>query len=359
MSHKEVKLPKVKEFILFYNKTSQVRLNPQHTAVSWDEALSRYNSFINKNGFSERECEKWERITVNQGLKKAGIDLRDEKAVLEFKTQNADLIFRTARNRSRSKDYLKYPKNKFTQLMKQDNTPYFIYNHEDVIFAKEKVMKISNKLTPVVALGDLWTDIGINNLSNEGGVDFRFGKKPEKLIERIIQLCTQEGDLIMDFFGGSGTTSATAHKLKRQYIIIEQLQEHMDKLTSRMKNVIDGEQSGISKNVNWEGGGGFVLFELKEINEELVQKINNAKGKEELISIWEEMKENAFLRHRIDCEDFDEIEGFKILSIEEQRQILIKCLDLNNLYINYSEIEELKYNINEEEVKLNKLFYEG
>ncbi|MCK5320024.1 site-specific DNA-methyltransferase, partial [Candidatus Parcubacteria bacterium] len=82
--------------------------------------------------------------------------------------------------------------------------------------------------------------------------------KPETFIKRIMELATKENDIVLDFFAGSGTTGAVAHKMNRQYILIEQM-DYIHKLPeARLKKVIDGEQGGISKLVNWHGGGNFV-----------------------------------------------------------------------------------------------------
>ena len=102
------------------------------------------------------------------------------------------------------------------------------------------------------------------------------GQKSEKLIERIINAHTKEGDIVLDFFGGTCTTGAVAHKMKRKYIICEQLDKHLNIGIRRLQKVIDGEQSGISKKNNWKGGGSFVYCELKENNQELVNEIIKA-----------------------------------------------------------------------------------
>ncbi|WP_455224740.1 DNA methyltransferase [Granulicatella sp.] len=85
--------------------------------------------------------------------------------------------------------------------------------------------------------------------------------KPEKLIQRIIQLGSEEGDIILDFFMGSGTTQAVAHKMNRQYIGIEQMDYIETVSVERLKKVIEAEQGGISKDVEWQGGGSFVYCE--------------------------------------------------------------------------------------------------
>ena len=117
------------------------------------------------------------------------------------------------------------------------------------IFKKEKV-------------GSLWADLNWNNVNREGGVVFTGGKKPEVLLERILELATQPGDLVLDSFLGSGTTAAVAHKMGRRYIGVE-LGDHCYSLCiPRLKNVIDGEQGGISKDIDWNGGGGYKFYEL-------------------------------------------------------------------------------------------------
>lgn len=76
-------------------------------------------------------------------------------------------------------------------------------------------------------------------------------------------MCTREGDLVLDSFGGSGTTAAVAHKMKRRWISVELGDHCHTHIIPRLQKVIDGEdQSGISKSVNWQGGGGFRYYKL-------------------------------------------------------------------------------------------------
>jgi len=157
---------------------------------------------------------------------------------------------------------------------------------------------------------------------------------------------------------GTGTTCSVAHKMGRQYIGVEQLDYGENSAVVRLKNVINGDQTGISKAVNWKGGGDFVYCELMELNERFIQKIQNAKDTKELLKIWEEMKEHAFLSYKIEPKDIDEnIEEFKDLSFENQKRFLIEILDKNDLYVNYSEMEDKQYGISREDIELNKKFY--
>lgn len=88
--------------------------------------------------------------------------------------------------------------------------------------------------------------------------------KPERLIERILHIASNKGDLVLDSFLGSGTTAAVAHKINRKYIGIEIGEHAKTHCQNRLKQVVDGEQGGISESVNWKGGGGFKFYQLGE-----------------------------------------------------------------------------------------------
>lgn len=184
------------------------------------------------------------------------------------------------------------------------------------------------------------------------------GAKPEELIQRIVELSTSEGDIVLDFFGGSGTTGAVAMKMKRQFILCEQMNYVESILIERLKKVISGEQGGISKSVSWKGGGDFIYCELMELNEWFIRRIQNVKDTTELIKIWGEMKEHAFLSYKIEPKVIDEnINDFKELLFENQKRFLIEILDKNGLYVIFSEIGDKQYGITKKDIELNKKFY--
>jgi adenine-specific DNA-methyltransferase len=139
----------------------------------------------------------------------------------------------------------------------------YVIGGKQISFYKKNVDLIENKLTATKLLTNIWTDISWEGIANEGGVKFKKGKKPERLIKRCFELSTNEGDFVLDSFLGSGTTAAVAHKMKRKYIGIE-LGEHCNThCLPRLKIVCDGtDQGGISKIVDWKGGGGFKFYEL-------------------------------------------------------------------------------------------------
>ena len=185
--------------------------------------------------------------------------------------------------------------------------------------------------------------------------DFSYAK-PEKLIETILNVTTVEGDIILDFFMGSGTTQAVAHKMNRQYIGIEQMDYIETVSVERLKKVIAGEQGGISKDVEWQGGGSFVYCELKNDAQDFLNKVENALSSEELVELLELVKKSSFLSYRVDAKKLYK-EEFNNLSLFEQKQLLVELIDQNNLYVNYFDINDVDNNISEKEKQLNTLFY--
>ena len=100
--------------------------------------------------------------------------------------------------------------------------------------------------------------------------------KPERLLQRILTLATNEGDIVLDNFLGSGTTAAVAHKMGRQYIGVEQM-DYIETVTvARLKKVIAGEAGGISRAVNCQGGGSFIYCKLAKQNQNFVEEIQAA-----------------------------------------------------------------------------------
>ena len=185
--------------------------------------------------------------------------------------------------------------------------------------------------------------------------------KPEELLNRIIQIATKENDIVLDFFAGSGTTAAVAHKMKRQWITIEQM-DYIDTVTkARLQKVLEGEQGGISKSVDWQGGGDFVSMELAPFNEIYKQALLASKTKtEKLLAIYNEMREKAFLDYRYDL--VKELKGdkeFTDLDFSEQQRILIDILDKNQMYIPYTEIEDITYNLDQNDINRSHDFYKN
>lgn len=184
------------------------------------------------------------------------------------------------------------------------------------------------------------------------------GQKSEKLIDRIIRAHTDEGDLVLDFFGGTGTTAAVAHKMNRRYIVCEQLDKHMDIIVRRLQKVIEGEQCGVSKRNSWAGGGSFVYCELAKANQKFTEEIENAETTEDLNLIWEKMQETGFLSWRVNIKEINaNAAEYSALTLDEQKAFLIECLDKNLLYVPYGELENEEFGISKSDQDTNRSFY--
>jgi adenine-specific DNA-methyltransferase len=216
-------------------------------------------------------------------------------------------------------------------------------------------------------LNQVMDDLHNNTFNSKGTEEMveLFGEKAfaypknELLMQRIIEYATSEGDILLDFFVGSGTTAAVAHKMGRRYIAVEQM-DYVDTITiPRLKKVIAGEQGGISEAVDWKGGGDFVYCELFQWNEHYLQRIQAATSTEEIENLWQEMQEQAFLNYKVDVTAINKhAEGFVELTLDEQKCFLLELLDYNALYINLSEIDDADYQVSEEDKSLNAQFYD-
>lgn len=183
--------------------------------------------------------------------------------------------------------------------------------------------------------------------------------KPEELIKDLIQIGSDVNDIVLDFFMGSATTQAVAHKMGRQYIGIEQMDYINTVSVPRLQKVIEGEQGGISKDVDWKGGGSFVYAELASLNERYVKDIQQASNEAELEKVLSTMKESAYLNFKVDLERVSSKDkGYNALSLEEKKEVLIQVLDMNQLYLSYSEIEDEQYKIPEDVKAFNHSFYQ-
>jgi len=346
---------RVKETILCYFKSSDWKYNRQFVI---DGTYDPNYSYFVEN--PDQEPSRWKIVNIKDKFLKITKNKKiSEEDLYNFQIKYKNNIF-SVRDISKElkEKYFSTNKNRFV-VLKKENKPTILWKNGEVIFFSNKVRTINNKEFSVKYLSDIWIDISWDGIAKEGGVTLKRGKKPERLLERIIDMSTNRGDVVMDFFMGTGTTCAVAHKMGRQYIGVEQLDYGENSAVVRLKNVINGDQTGISKQVGWKGGGDFVYLELAKWNENFVEKIQKAKAKEELKQLWKIMKEKAFLSYKVDVKAIDEnAKDFEELSIENQRRFLLECLDKNHLYVNYSEIDDEEYRISEEDKKLNKEFYE-
>lgn len=196
-----------------------------------------------------------------------------DKKYVEFALQNPDRVIRFAIPNyegvskiarimiDRSKTM-----SKVLKLERDEYSDMYFYKGNRILFLSDKTKEIGEINGLAEPLTNFWSDISWQGIANEGNVELKKGKKPEKLIKRLIDLCDiNSDDYILDIFAGSGTTGAVAHKMGRKWIMIE-IREDMvkEKALKRMKNVVKGDPTGISKEINWKGSSGFKFYKLGE-----------------------------------------------------------------------------------------------
>ena len=212
----------------------------------------------------------------------------------------------------------------------------------------------------------IWDDIDTTTNATQHNKKI-FGKivfnnpKPESLIERIIELSTKSSDIILDYHLGSGTTAAVAHKMNWQYIGVEQMDYIQNVSVERLKKVIEGEQGGISKSQNWQGGGSFVYLELAKKNEKALEQISGCKSLEELAQLFDELCTKYFLHYNVRIKEFRkeiETERFKSLPLEKQKEMFSRLLDLNQLYVNADDRHDKTTGLTKNDIAITEDFYQ-
>jgi adenine-specific DNA-methyltransferase len=246
-----------------------------------------------------------------------------------------------------------------------------------------------------VPYNTLWTDLpmgtsGTSEIQNLFGSINEFDTaKPERLIQEILNLATQPDDLVLDFFMGSGTTAAVAHKMGRRYIGIEQMDYIETISVVRLQKVIGSlcapsndntvatkvhlfadaevpataqsllfDNGGISKLVNWQGGGSFVYMELAQANQYFVEQIKSAETEADLWSIKQRLDSEAFISYKIKLDSIDKnAKDYEALSLTDKKRFLINCLDANLLYVPYCDMESQEFGMSETDKAATRSFY--
>lgn len=360
------RLFKVKENILFYSKLPSFRFNPFYTKTEFNKNY-KYEVIKNAKGYTVKDLNKEFIQKHLEGRKQKDISQFEmysiEQEFIAYALSNSQNIYSLEKNIKKAGDKFKKfaeankPKGIVEEYINSSNQTVLIYDGGVFVPLKERVVTENGNNYFGVLASDLWIDIGTTP-SNEGGISFNNGKKPEKLLKRIIEMTTSENDIVLDYHLGSGSTAAVAHKLNRRYIGIEQLDYGENDSVVRLQNVINGDQTGISKSVNWNGGGSFVYIELKKHNQSFIESIEKCKSTKELDAIINEIFKLGFISFSLDKIAFENYKSdFSNLEISFQKQCVKSLLDLNLLYVPYSEIEDSDYKCSKEDLNLNKLFY--
>ncbi len=262
-------------FLLIYAKDrAQWTPNRVFTARDRDD---RYNQFIEN---PSAPPEQWTITTLMKGFAKSrGLLEKEARALVkanpeqldQFVIDEASRVIRFARPsyedvsaEARSLiDKSRTHKDVVFRLEREGYSDIFLKGGERILFYADKLKVIDGKRLAGEPLTTLWDDILSNNLHAEGAVEFPKGKKPEGLVKRVLELCSNPGDWVLDSFAGSGTTGAVAHKMRRRWILIE-LRDHCHThIIPRLRKVIDGrDPSGVTVAAGWTGGGGFRYYRL-------------------------------------------------------------------------------------------------
>lgn len=238
-------------------------------------------------------------------------------------------------------------------IVKTDKFSIRFQRMEGTVMAPEKYFD-EQYLSKAIGVGS--NEDASTHIANLG-LDFSYSK-PESVVAFLLKAVSKPNDLVLDFFLGSGTTAAVALKMGRRFIGIDQMDYIKTTACARLKKVIEGEQGGISKSVNWQGGGSFVYCELATANQRFVDEIEAAKSDEVLTKIWEDMQQSGFLSWKIEPKQIEEnATEFDALSLDDKKRFLIECLDKNLLYVPLSEINNAEFGIRDDVKFLNSEFY--
>ncbi len=361
----------VAEYVLIYSRDTSVwKPNRVFAAKGFDK---RYGSYIIN---IDEPYEQWKFSTVleefarESQVKKSGLKKfygkHYEEALEQFAIKHADSIMQLVTLDDNSvgeeikeikKQSLENP-TKVYHMAREKANDYYVVNGHAIIFAKDRLINIDGHKSFSQPLTDIWDDVLPNDLHNEGGVEFKKGKKPEKLLGRIMELCTNEGDLVLDFFAGSGTTGGAAMKMGRQFILVDQMDYTETTTRQRLINTINGDSHGISKTYNWQGGGSFVYCKLAELNEKFITQIEKCNTCEESVAILDGILNTGYVNDNADFREIHKsVDEFRNLSLNDQKTLMCKLVDKNMLYVNLSDMEDSEFDITDEEKNFNRSFY--
>lgn len=361
---------KVKEHILYYAKNASIhRFKPFYVkAISFNES---YRLEVVKRNNKYSVTDVYKKILKDEFKQETMRGLSDEQKQLfnvkfqEYCLNHSENMYALKSDIQKSGDAFKVfarenaGKGIVEEYTTADGRITLVYKGGMLSSLNERIVLDGGKKHYGTLISDFWWDVGATP-SAEGGVVLKAGKKPEKLLKRILKLATDPGDIVMDFFLGSGSTCAVAMKMGRQFIGIEQLDYGVNDSTYRLQNVIKGDATGISKDddVNWKGGGAFITCELFQLNQKFVSAIKSAKTDKQLLQLYSAIQKDGLISYLHDnIRNKSTLTEFKKLSIGGKKRFLKEALDSNYLYLNYSEIDDKDFNVEAATKQLNIQFY--
>lgn len=374
---------KVKDYILVYSKSKNITINPVYFP-SKTYIYDTHADFIYENG-EKKSTIQWFKDNYGAEFEKLSLPISKDGInifLMLSPIKRKEIVSRLSSvqfTSTTSNIEVSPEQDKELRVGKIIMIGDSLYMRENNGVGKIRILRplkdscrmINGEYRKIALAGDLWNfSDSYGNISTEGGITMPNGKKPEILIQTIIDALTAEGDLVFDFFGGSGTTAAVAHKMNRRYISCEQLDSQMQLITTRLSNVICGDQSGISKSVGWNpqnpglldgdkyAHNSFVYCELAQANQQLVDEIMEATQLSQLQKIWTMLQEKGFLSYKVTPKMINEhAEEFADLSLDDQKRFLIECLDKNMLYIPFADMDDSAFTLSDNDKLLTRQFY--
>lgn len=279
----------IDEVTAIINKAESIKRNAKMTALK--QAVETAFAFQDEAGIKQRIVVFTESIRTQQYMFEELSHAGYEGQILKFNGSTNDPVTKQIYKAWKARNYRTYvvqQENEFQNALMSrmeknslysveyvpsrgrnegKQTTLFYHNGELCAWLKDTAFLEGKDVVKTTKLSNVWKndDIPKADLGNEGGVAFPRSKKPEKLIERILLMATNEGDLVLDSFLGSGTTAAVAHKMRRRYIGIELGDHCYTHCKKRLDRVIDGkDRGGVTNTYDWQGGGGYKFYELAE-----------------------------------------------------------------------------------------------
>jgi len=339
------------EYVYLYAKEKgKLSYRPQFVETEYDENYRWYITNLTA------PPEQWEivRLTdvvakylgyasVREARKRMGRNAFNQ-ALARFALEHADAVFRyteiddsgASKETVELKQLSKMQPDKIFVQRREGLRDRLIQNGKEISFYSNKLRDIGGTKTPAVPLTNIWTDISWEGIANEGSIRLEKGKKPERLIHRIIDMASNVGEFVMDYFLGSGTTCAVSQKTRRRWIGIDFHNFLFTEALTRLKRVLAGERTGISKIVGWQGGG-FLKYHYLEQYEDTLNNLELPR-KQDGQSALEMFGDEYLLKYMLDFEtqgspSLLNLEMFKDpfayrLKVQEGDEIIERNVDL-------------------------------
>ncbi len=245
------------------NRYGTMIVNPQEDYSKW-KFSTVLEEFAKYKGIQKSKLRKTLGNAYEEELLQYVINKAD--GIIQFATLDENSIGSKAVEIKRKSQ--KSP-TRIYHLERTGANDYYVINGKVILFYKDRLKWMGDGFVPVEQISDIWDDVLPNDLHNEGGVQLKKGKKPEKLVNRIFECTTAEGDTILDYFAGSATSGAVALKSKRKFINIEANEYFDDIPLKRLKNTLHGDTSGVTNLYQWKGGGFFKYIRLEQYEDTL------------------------------------------------------------------------------------------